>query len=603
MSEPFLNFAKAYFLYCRALAGSVQIQHLLVSLRVLEKALVDAYGNSAVHRVTPVICDEAARLIQKRYESGAAYRAGCALKRLAAFISENRLANPFQWASAIGRPSEDRNRVGKKADKARAEKMPSQAALEALPQCFNMATDVRDVLASSVAALLCTAPDRIGEVFGLRVDCEVDDALKGRPIYGLRWYPEKGAEPTVKWIAPTMVEVAKAAITKLRVISQPAREIATWYERNPSKVYLPPGTEYLRSQEYLTADEVARILGIAGAAQARTWLKMNGIEPCDPPAGTKRQCFRFDQFEAAVLAHLPKGFPLIDDRTGLKYSEALVVVRKNELHGQRGTILCLVEPVTINQVNETLGTKPGVQSIFDRFGFTEPDGNPINVSSHQFRHWLNTLAHRGGMSQLDIAKWSGRTKTKDNPAYNNMAPEEFLSMARELAEGDDRLVGGLAELAEKVPISRDEFMVLEIPTAHTTELGFCVHDFTMLPCQKHRDCVNCNEHICIKGDRSKTARVKSQLELAEEQLRQAKEAVVEGYYGAERWQEHHQATVARLRNLVGILEDPTVPEGSLVRLTTANEFSPIRLAIQDRIRLEEPCTDTFDELQALLGGE
>ena len=216
MSEPFLSFAKAYYLYTRALAGSSQNFRTLAALRVLEKALVEVYGSSALYRVTPLIFSRAARLVQEQYKI--AYQISRDLERLANFISDNRLANPFQWKSEIRHPERNRDRVGKKGDEARAAKMPSQAALNALPHIFNLAVGARDVLGSSIAALLCAAPARIGEVFGLRVDCEVQDELKGKAIYGLRWFPEKGAEPTVKWIAPTMVDTVKAAIAKLRAI-------------------------------------------------------------------------------------------------------------------------------------------------------------------------------------------------------------------------------------------------------------------------------------------------------------------------------------------------------------------------------------------------
>ena len=226
-----------------------------------------------------------------------------------------------------------------------------------------------------------------------------------------------------------------------------------------------------------------------------------------------------------------------------------------------------------------------------------PD-NPWDDFGLQVRNQL--LVH---MSQLDIAKWSGRKNARQNQAYDHMAPEEFLSMARELTEGDDRLFGGLADLMSKTPVSRDEFMMLVFPTAQTTELGFCIHDFAMLPCERNCDCMNCNEHVCVKGDKSKTARIKEQLELAEAQLWKAEEAVAGGYYGANRWQEHHQATVGRLRNLTSILEDSTVPEGSLIRLTKQNEFSPIRLAIQDRKLLEGPGSSTSNDLRAMPGGE
>jgi len=89
-----------------------------------------------------------------------------------------------------------------------------------------------------------------------------------------------------------------------------------------------------------------------------------------------------------------------------------------------------------------------------------------------------------------------------------------------------------------------------------------------------------------------------QLELAEEQLRRAQEALADGTYGSERWQEHHQATVDRLRGLYGALVDPAIPEGALIRTLNTDEHSPIQMAIQDRLS-NSPLT-RVDELRALL---
>jgi hypothetical protein len=122
-------------------------------------------------------------------------------------------------------------------------------------------------------------------------------------------------------------------------------------------------------------------------------------------------------------------------------------------------------------------------------------------------------------------------------------------------------------------------------TAHTTEIGFCVHDFTMLPCQKHRDCINCGENVCVKGDARRTRRIMEQLEVAEEQLRRATASREEGFFGADRWVEHHQATVARLRALAQALNDPSVPAGAIIRMVNPGEHSPIRMAIQERREL------------------
>ncbi|MGP8770763.1 hypothetical protein ACT03L_34010, partial [Pseudomonas aeruginosa] len=83
---------------------------------------------------------------------------------LAAFMAENRLlAVPIRWRNPIKRPS-SAVRVGKAFDERRVKKMPSSAALEALPQIFRAAVEPVDVITASVAAALLAAPDRIGEV-------------------------------------------------------------------------------------------------------------------------------------------------------------------------------------------------------------------------------------------------------------------------------------------------------------------------------------------------------------------------------------------------------------------------------------------------------
>src|SRR5450759_3486297 len=89
---------------------------------------------------------------------------GGQLEMLAEFMADNRLTIvPARWRNFIKRPG-DAVRVGKDFDERRKEKMPSQAALDALPQVFRMAIEPTDVIVSSVAAILCAAPDRISAV-------------------------------------------------------------------------------------------------------------------------------------------------------------------------------------------------------------------------------------------------------------------------------------------------------------------------------------------------------------------------------------------------------------------------------------------------------
>lgn len=414
---------------------------------------------------------------------------------------------------------------------------------------------------SSAAAIMCGAPERVAELLTLPVDCEVEDfARNGETTpYGLRWWPGKGADPMVKWVVPSMADVMREAIAKIRKVTEPARVVARWYENNPGSIYLKPGLEHLRERETLSLDEVADVIGVN---DGRVWC--NSVKLPIDAAGR----VRFELVERAVLRLLPSDFPVLDPLTGLKYSEALFVVRRNELGLQRGTYNCLVEGISGTKINDGLGSRVGhgVQSIFIRFGFSEPDGSEIRLKTHCFRHYLNTLAQAGGMSQLDIAKWSGRKDVRQNAAYDHVTPAQMLEKVRSAVGDSSQMFGPLAEIPVNMPVSRDEFGRLRFPTAHTTDIGFCVHDYTMSPCELHRDCVNCDDLVCVKGDAVKAERLRARLAEGRRLLDHVEKARSEGYAGSDRWLEHHRRTVDRLTQLCAIMEDPSIPSGTCIQL-------------------------------------
>jgi hypothetical protein len=567
MDDRFRPFAKAYMRYMHGFRPTKIVGFRLAALRVLESALSENGLVPDPTRIDAFILNRAAQMIVDRYSEAVAYRIVGQLEMASEFLANNRLTSvPTRWRNPVKRPG-DTVRVGKEFDERRQEKMPTEAALDTLPKAFRLAADPVDVIVSSVAAILCSAPDRINEVLILPDLCEVhQSAGNGRAeAYGLRWWPAKGADPMVKWIVPSMASVVEEAIGKIRSVTNEARKIAKWYEEHPGEIYLHDEARHLRNVEWLTMSEVAKIIGLENSNSAFTWCKGHGVMPL---TDEKLKQVPFVDIEAAVVAMLPAGFPFLEKETGLKYSGALLVALTNQLHAQRGTYRCMIEPISINQINSGLGARAehGFRSIFSKFGFTEPDGCPIKVTTHQFRHYLNTLAQAGGMSQLDIAKWSGRKDIRQNAAYDHVTPDQMLQKIRDAVGDESQMFGPLAEIPKKVLIPRDEFARLRIPTAHTTDLGFCVHDYTMSPCQLHRDCIHCEDFVCVKGDNEKTIRLRQNLEEARELLRKATDAVGDGYAGGDRWLVHHQSIVERLSQLFSIIDDPRVPHGAVVQL-------------------------------------
>ena len=82
---------------------------------------------------------------------------------------------------------------------------------------------------------------------------------------------------------------------------------------------------------------------------------------------------------------------------------------KNQFRSRAATLTFLPELVGVGQVRDALGNRnPG--SVFAVRGLTEADGSPLMIKTHAFRHWLNTLLDRGGLSDIELARWSGQKK-------------------------------------------------------------------------------------------------------------------------------------------------------------------------------------------------
>jgi hypothetical protein len=280
---------------------------------------------------------------------------------------------------------------------------------------------------------------------------------------------------------------------------------------------------------------------------------------------------------------------VFDRVSGTSYSQALFVVLRNQLN-QKTTapMTCMIQRVERNAFNTGLGSQAhwNKTSVFTRLGLSD-NGVPIKLKSHMFRHFLGHLAQSNGVSDVDLAKWRGSSDLRQNFAYDHESAAELLARTRTALAQGTGWHGPLKEFASRSPVARDTFSQLAIPTAHTSEIGYCVHDYAMAPCQINRDCIHCTEHICIKGDRRKTENVRRQLEEGKLLLERARAALGEKAFGTDRWCAHHQSSVERLETLLGILEDPSLPEGTIVQLGSRDVPSALRAAAERR-RLTAP---------------
>jgi hypothetical protein len=586
MQEPFLSFAKAYMRYTFGLASIKDVASPLMALRTLESVLLTNTGTADPTAIDANILNRGVQVVKERLAATTAYRIGGQLAGIAEFLRNYRLTSSMAiWSNPLKRPV-DSTRVGKRYDEERAEKLPTPTVFDALPRIFREATEPGDVITASACALMCSAPDRVNEVLLLREACEVEKIDKdGKNHFGQRWWPAKGGEPQIKWIVDSMTEVVREALAKIRNETREARAIAAWYEGHPRQLYLPDHLAHLRLRQWLTLQEIGDIVfsKTVSSKSVRQWCVGNGVTLHKRTPRSSGALIA--DVEAAVLGLLPPSFPMMNYEVGLKYSDALFLVRLNSLHEQKATYRCMFEPVSSTHLANRLGRNDSAQTIFDRFGFYEPDGGRVYVTTHQFRHYLNTLAQAGGLSQLDIAKWSGRKDLRQNATYDHQSTESLLIKMREAVGDDKRMVGPLSERKITI-VPRDEFARLKIPTAHTTDFGYCVHDYVMSPCQLNADCLRCEELVCIKGEKVKEDRVRKSLVEAELLAARAQTAVQNGEFGAEEWLAAHLGKVRRLNELVKIFDDPLVAEGAFV-----HQAAPDRPTRMDHAHIDRVGTD------------
>lgn len=615
MREPFLSFAKAYLRYKQAMEPIKSFPPLVASMRVLEQALIEMTQSANPVNITTDVLNRAIAIGKENFTDAVVYRQGAFLQKVAEFISEKRISEiPINWKNIAKRPS-DTQRVGKKADDKRNEKMPSKRALEALPEIFFKANEPKDVLITSIIAILFGSPNRIGEVLLLQEYCEViQKSSNGKEQYGLRWYPEKGAEPMIKWIIPSMVDTVRKAINQIRELTKKAREVAKWYEKNPNDLYLPKKLEYLRAKRIINSQEASLIIfgeqvkysmtsiyKTLGLKYEIEIIKNSGYKS----SPRKETRVSFKDLEKAIIKSLPKDFPYINKEKGFKYSETLLIQRVNEYNYQKSTILPSINDFDIGFINDALGSREGIvkSSIFDKYGYKESNGDSIKVTTHQFRHYLNTLAQKGGASQLDIAKWSGRKEVSQNRAYDHISADEMLLLVQDAVGNENMLLGQLSNIEgikKKVVISRDEYLQLKVKTAHKTDFGVCIHDFSMMPCQLHMNCLNCTEQICMKGDKNSNDRIRQRKIEVQEALEIAKKAQEEGHVGANRWIKHQSIELEKLTQLCDIFDNENIEDGILIQISDAPSLSQSE---QAQIRHKETIGEPFinlDEMRELL---
>lgn len=572
LAEPFGQFARAFIRYQAGIGRETANGSIASTMRTLETALLKAHGRADLSDLSVAVLNLATDKAREHFTGQAQYHVGRELQWMTRFLVGKKLVtnNISTWQSPIKDRKQDIHKTGAKADALRAKRMPSDTALDAVVEIF--ATDPKTLahrfVSSSCMMMMCDDM-RVSELLSLPADLEVTVPHKdGTERYGWRFYSAKGFEGSIKFPPKVMVDNAKEAVRRILEMSEEARKLARWIEQHPDKPYRHANCPEVKDNQPLTAEQLCAYLGYATPESMNRRTKLS----------TENGPHTLKSIWQWAMAQQPKDFPWFDKKRRIKYSNALFCMRQGELDTSRTvpSPLILSRP-TSNTLNARISLRAGHgKTIFVEFGYVDANGRPLSVTTHMFRHWNDTLGERGALGQEERAKRAGRANPLQNRTYNHMSEWEYVEKA-DAMDPSRALTGPAGVVAPcQDPVQREEFDLYPKGPMHRHLYGGCAHDWILSPCEKFRDCLNCEESIIEKGlcKGKRLERLKATLAELKNDYAASAEARMEGHIGAEKWEEAHLLRMRRIEQLISLIESAEIPDEALFRLRTGPEVQP-----------------------------
>ncbi|MGZ3522672.1 MAG: hypothetical protein ACXWNK_13530 [Vulcanimicrobiaceae bacterium] len=525
---------------------------------------------------------EAEALVLKREKGESAYRVGQMIEAFAKILERQGVTRaPLDFRCSIARPLNVEDRTGATFAE-RSGRLPSPKILDALADIGNDAKLSDwwfDLLRMRLIDILLVCGFRVGELLTLPQNTLVReialdenggpkrDAITGEIVerVGLRYWPEKGAEPIVKWVPTVANALVIRAIGDIDRICKPARDNAKWLEGHPGKVQVN-----IDPDQQLTLLRVARVIGIAeDYGNVRQWVRHGerGGNALIRHEGRRAYVLGADLARAIASDRYDK--PVVAKRSGVQQSlgSSLIVVFKHAGSVRKPINAYISEPMIWGNLSDFICGRPSInmRSIFERFGYLDDSGKPLRIKSHDFRRVLNTMAQKGGLSQVEIARWMGRRRIADNAAYDYRTAADMAAELRPLFERNE-MFGEIAKQVRQLPDSeRMKFLESRLAMVHTTPYGNCASTIAENPCATAVSCLGgCRHFLRAKGDTKSRERLLKLEQQTLMELQKAREAANAGKLNAENWIRAQETVLSTVRAALAIDDDSSIPTGEAV---------------------------------------
>ncbi len=612
LESPFIEFSKAYIrdLYTDKPVSNLQRQ--MEAIRILEEALTLVHGHADILLLDGVVLERLDEVFQRQLSDATARnKVGYQMELMLNFCRASCITpNLPEWTNPYSKVKDLTIALDEKGQEYRSEKLPSTEEMMLVAELFSRAPQlgVEAEYFTAIYALLMTAPSRGSEQTVLPVDCLVwEEDRAGDQKLGIRWAPAKKGKEGIKWVPTVMQDIVVEAVERLKTISQPARKAARFAELHPGQFMVHSNcltengfpTDHALSVEQLNAALGTNFKKVTFDAPTPKWL-INLLEANDGvvtyDALGRHECDKYINKFA--------NWPYVDKNNHVRASEALLLHRENEFHadfGAREFSFCLP---TVNHINDRFvqSEAKGARNLWDKHGISRKDDQLIELSTHRARHWLSTMAERGGMDELTLANWAGRARKQDNEVYDHRTEDEKSGDVASLMIPEDANI--LEKIRHRIPVTFED-IGKDLPgSAIVTELGVCEHDYAMLPCYSNGDCETCKELVCIKGFSSSLELLKKREVEVKQQLEKSIKDHEVGIFGTDHWVTNQVWRLAHIRTKISLLEDVSASDGKPLRIPKEYDPSPFKEVLRLKgleTNIESPDKiELSDELFSLL---
>lgn len=240
-------------------------------------------------------------------------------------------------------------------------------------------------------------------------------------------------------------------------------------------------------------DKVGAVRDILDEAQA---LQLQGKVFPEPPLN--------EGLEARFRRQV---HPLLKDKKGnaiLYQDDALLVVQKYALSDHRSTKERDFSSLTDSHISRWLcgearsaGTGNTEDSVFSRLRIRDPrSGEVAKFTTHDIRHWLNTIYQNGGLTEDQIALIFNRRHQKQNATYDQTSGKVRTARLKQ-AVRSMMAVGQVSEtysrIAEYSREEAEEYLDAVLRMVNPMPHGVCTLDWATTPCPHHLSCFSGSE--------------------------------------------------------------------------------------------------------------